>query len=107
MLTASNIVRISSAAVPKFGQLSQESAPRLTCEARLFMDSLGSNAPSCVGGRLGDLTSSAHVSNLRAKQRAADSEATFPRGDCAVSNIGARYPVKLQVIILQRTNAAY
>jgi hypothetical protein len=69
MLTASNIVRISNAAMPRFDQLSQESAPRLTCEVRLLIDSSGSNAPSCARAA-GRAISSAHVSILRAEQRA-------------------------------------
>jgi len=87
MLTASDIVRISNTAMPRFDQLSQESPPRLTCELRLLIDSSVSNAQFVCG----------HVSLLRAQQRAPSSEANFVRGDCTLSNIGAR-PVKLQVI---------
>ena len=46
MLMTSDIVSTKSAAMPKFDQLSQESAPRLTREVRVLIDSSGLDAPS-------------------------------------------------------------
>jgi len=78
MLTTSNIVRITSAAMPKFDQVSHGSAPRLSCEVRLFIDSLD----SCF--------------SPHAERCSPGSEATFLRLDRALANIGID-PVKIQV----------
>jgi hypothetical protein len=78
MLTTSNIVRITSAAIARFDQVSHESEPRLSCEVRLFIDSLDS------------------WFDPHAEQRSRGSEAIFLCLDRALANIGID-PVEFQV----------